>query len=247
MKGRRSNGQSRVRGLCLAVAIGPAAWAGELATNLVPAQVLGAVEYVPGKYGLAVQTQTAQGIHYPCGRATFDPAEGTFACWVKASAYHCVWAFRMENEMHLKLGMWHDKAQAGEPTKDGYVYEPFPFYGNTGLASRSLMLPDIWYHVAMTWNFRDPKARGLLWVWVNGQRGQGPVRIDPPFDQDPGKTLLVGTYPGAFDDVVFLDKALTDEEIKRLFFSGSFTPDEHTRLYVSFDGRNCDGVSIELK
>ena len=63
-------------------------------------------------------------------------------------------------------------------------------------------------------------------------------------------TLLVpksemgqGIYTGLFDEVVFLDKAMTPEEVKRMYFTGRHTPDEHTRWYVNFDKGNADGVS----
>jgi hypothetical protein len=245
-------------------AVGLAAWLLELAllqaadaqlgTRVVPGTVVGKVGFVPGKFGLAaaLEPQTVQGkatggITYPCTADTFCAEHGTFACWFKGSAFPCVLLLQ-ESAANYQLGVWW--------AKEGGPYFPFVFVYNKppeaydGLI-RAQVVPDFWCHLALTWDC----ATRLTRLFINGQEGPGSPRRFGLFPVQAGDTLRLGAgyladrdeYQGIFrgllDEVVVLDRALGTEEAQALYFAGKFSPDEHTRLYVSFDDDSSDGVS----
>jgi len=215
-------------------------------TNVVGGTARGAVAYVPGKYGLAASLtgrneggKTFYGIDYPCNAQTFNAREGTFACWVKAPAYNCRTLFSA-GELHA-FHIWHNK-QKDEAGNERYVYFPYATMCSAKGWHLSYMEPDIWYHVAVTWESTNPQARSQVRMYVNGQGTARALKGEPPFDAAILPTLSIGLFEVTLDEVVLLDRALSDEEVKRLFFLGAFRPDEHTRLYMSFDDRTVNGV-----
>ena len=232
------------------VAVTAMAQAGEepVATHIVPGAAVGAIELGPGKFGTAcafadqrIDGKRRVGVAYPCNARTFDPKQGTFACWIKAPSYHCKTVFSTESDV-FKFCMWHNKDQQGR-----YFYFPFSFiqwkHRRYNGAYLSRMEPGLWYHIAITWNLANQRARGYIRTYVNGVTGKRAARLEPPFDYTTGDTLTIGQFQCAMDDVVMLDKVLDLEGIRRMFFSAPFTPNEHTLLYVSFDSGTTDGLT----
>jgi len=229
------------------------AFSGELTTKKIPGSVFGEIEYVQGKYGKAallkgkfVEGKTQIGIEYPCNSDTFAPREGTFACWVKASNYGCVCLFRTENDKY-QLNIWHNKRKNREGVEEFY-YFPYACVGEGRYMPMSEMWPDFWYHVVMTWDLKDPNKRGILRTYVNGRAtSPRPLLLSATLNLETGKTISIGRFPCLLDEVLILDKALSEEEVNILFFGGSFSPDKNTKLYISFDDASCYGISVTAK
>lgn len=238
---------------CLAVQARP----GELATKVIPGTVVGNVKYVPGRYGLGASLEAKMmdgeprgGIAFPCSPQTFSAQRGTFGCWLKATWFPCVGLFQ-ESAGNYALGVWWEK--------EGGPYFPFVFVynkapdGYNGLIPTRIE-PGYWCHLVLTWDMASRSTR----TFINGNEADGSPRMFPPAVAKIGNTLRVGTFfspeaerydgilTGLIDEVVFTDKALGAEEVKALFFSGPYTPDEHTRLYINFDQGNADGISAAM-
>ena len=243
--------------------------AAEPRLDRIPGEVCGDIAYVPGKYGLAAALRARRvggrrmgGISYPIGPAEFPARAGTFACWIKAASYHCVTVFTASP--NYKLGMWHLK-HAAEDGTPWFSYTPFLFFHNHGDyryngVTGPRIFPDYWYHVCITWDRRDGRVRS----YVNAHRTERhsfkvplelPAEIRPrlhigasptPEGGKRGSPSFRGIFNGHLDDVIILSRPLPFEEVKRLFFSGPFVPDEDTVLWLNFDERSADGVGIAL-
>jgi hypothetical protein len=228
-----------------------------LTMNVVPGDVKGAIQYVPGRFGLAaslapakVEGKTSGGIAFPRDARTFCTERGTFSCWVKASSYHCQYLFA-ESGLHYALALWHYSPVKGQ----GLKYKSFLFFNNHPHRYNGLMGPDLltdtWLHLCLTWDLKTQKVH----YYVNGLKASHGF---PKFDSKALKALTSesllyigsnggphGIYRGLIDDIVVLDKILTVFEVRALFFSGEFTPDSHTLLYIDFNQGTPNGVSIK--
>ncbi len=237
---------------CTGLAAPASAPAGEraLTTHAVCGTAIGSIELVPGKFGTAgafaeqrTDGKRRAGVVYPCNARTFAPKQGTFACWIKAPSYHCKTVFSTESDV-FKFCMWHNKDEQGR-----YLFFPFSFiqwkHRRYNGAYVSRMEPGLWYHIAVTWDLANQRARGYIRTYVNGVTGKRAVRLEPPFDYTTGDTLTIGQFNCAMDDVVILDQVLDLEGIRRMFFSAPFVPDKHTTLHVSFDEGTADGVTTK--
>jgi len=88
--------------------------------------------------------------------------------------------------------------------------------------STTILVPDQWYHVAMTYDLAAPTSN--LTVYLDGVQ----EAVTDFADDDPGAiTLSVGTrtgttnfYEGIIDELTLWDRVLTDEEIQALHQRG---------------------------
>ncbi len=211
----------------------------------LPAQISGAIEFVSGKYGKAVRLKDDKGLRYVCDRAVFPVEEGTFSCWVRDPKVICRTLFRTANENYM-LRVWPlGKPEEGE--KPATV--PFAKVQQQDGFCHSPAGGEDWYQWTMTWilNKDDPSGKGRLHVYVNGLGGHGRYQYSwkAPFDYqfDPGAWFELGLLPCEIDDVVILDKFLTPEEVRRMYFSGPHKAGQHTRVHISFDDGKADGLA----
>ena len=216
--------------------------------EVLPAKVAGAVEFVPGKFGQAIKLKDGKGLRYVCNAKSFPVEEGTFSCWLRAPKGVSKVLFTTAKGNYL-LRIWpHSK------TEKGAWQSVVPYAGvqkRHGFCQSPMAL-DNWYQLTMTWilNKDDPNGKGRLHVYVNGLGGQHRYQYKwkAPFDYnlDPGDYFDLGLLPCEIDDVVLLDKFLTPEEVRKMYFSGPHEPGERTRMHISFDGSKADGVVRRL-
>ena len=230
--------------MMVAMVAGFAAAEGETGMESLPAEVAAQTEFIAGRYGQAIRLKDSKGLRYLCDRKTFPVEEGTFSCWIRAPRGVCRKLFTTEST-NVLLRIWpHSK-------DDKDAWQSVVPYG--GVQKRngfceSPMLIDTWYQLTMTWilNKDNPNGKGRMHLYVNGQGGQSRYQHKwmAPFNYDlnPGAYFELGLLPCELDDVVILDKFLSPEEVRKLYFSAPHQPGEHTRFYLSFDGNTPDGL-----
>jgi hypothetical protein len=180
------------------------------------------IGYVSGKVGLAFSFDGMNDYVRVNDSASLDVATGhTFTLWLKIASFP-------SSEDYVLMDKWasafEDKLLAIHHADRKVVYYLFDTFGGSGLESTTALEPNVWYHIAATYNGSTAN------IYINGQldatkTASGDVADSSGnlyFGYNPDRAYegWFAYFRGQLDEIGWFDRALSSSEIETIYKAG---------------------------